>query len=290
VVITKEIVSFAFIGDDQQIDHIPLSEIDFVVDMKDHEIQAGLEATAVQGADDQYKLQIATKKDGYNSGRVYRFATSDRKEFEAIIAELKKLAEAARKRAEAHNLFRKIQFAVREQYEASHVQALMALMIMANFGATITEVQFVDSLANPDGSPTQLQVTLDRLNLFFTLLFTAELAVNAFSHWFFAFVRNPWSILDAFIVGMSVLSLIVTNQPTGIVRILRALRVIRLFGRINSLKKIISALTKSLLPVLHVFLIMFLIMGIFSVVAVSFFAASAPENFEVPSAYIYRLR
>ena len=27
-----------------------------------------------------------------------------------------------------------------------------------NFGATITEVQFVDSLANPDGSPTQLQV------------------------------------------------------------------------------------------------------------------------------------
>ena len=38
---------------------------------------------------------------------------------------------------------------------------------------------------------------------------------------FFAFVRNPWSILDAFIVGMSVLSLIVTNQvcmPTYIRR------------------------------------------------------------------------
>ena len=61
---------------------------------------------------------------------------------------------------------------------------------------------------------------------------------------------------------MSVMSLIVTNQPTGIVRILRALRVIRLFGRVKSLKKIISALTMALLPVLNVFLILFLLMGI----------------------------
>ena len=105
------------------------------------------------------------------------------------------------------------------------------------------------------------QDTLD-LNLFFTLLFTVELAVNAFSHWFQPFVQNPWSLLDTFIVAMSVMSLIVTNQPTGIVRILRALRVIRLFGRVKSLKKIISALTMALLPVMNVFLILFLLMGI----------------------------
>jgi hypothetical protein len=100
------------------------------------------------------------------------------------------------------------------------------------------------------------------MNLFFTLLFTAELAVNAFSHWFRPFIQNGWSLLDAFIVAMSLMSLIVTNQPTGIVRILRALRVIRLFGRVKSLKKIISALSLALAPVLNVFLILFLLMGI----------------------------
>ena len=129
MIITKDIVSFAFVGEDQQIDHIPLSEIDFVIEMKDQENQAGLEATAAQA--DQYKVQIATVEDGYNSGRVYYLATRDQEEFTALIARLTKLAKAARKRAEAHTLFRKIQLKVRKHYEAGPVQALMALMIMA---------------------------------------------------------------------------------------------------------------------------------------------------------------
>jgi hypothetical protein len=131
-----------------------------------------------------------------------------------------------------------------------------------NFGCTIAESQFIQNLQDEFGQPTEFARTLDQLNLFFTLLFTAELAVNAFSHWFHPFIQNSWSILDTFIVAMSLMSLIVTNQPTGIVRILRALRVIRLFGRVASLKKIISALTMALLPVLNVFLILFLLMGI----------------------------
>ena len=131
-----------------------------------------------------------------------------------------------------------------------------------NFGCTIAESQFVDNLQNEDGSPTTFAHNLDKMNLFFTLLFTAELAVNAFSHWFRPFIQNAWSLLDAFIVAMSLMSLIVTNQPTGIVRILRALRVIRLFGRVKSLKKIISALSLALAPVMNVFLILFLLMGI----------------------------
>ena len=129
MIITKDIVSFAFVGEDQQIDHIPLSEIDFVIEMKDQENQAGLEATAAQA--DQYKVQIATVEDGYNSGRVYRFAMRDREELEKMIERLKKFAKAAKKRAEARNLFRKIQLRVRKRYEAGPVQALMALMIMA---------------------------------------------------------------------------------------------------------------------------------------------------------------
>ena len=61
---------------------------------------------------------------------------------------------------------------------------------------------------------------------------------------------------------MSLLSIAVTNEPTGFVRVLRALRVIRLFGRFHSLRKIISAITLAIVPVLNVFVILFLLISI----------------------------
>ena len=70
--------------------------------------------------------------------------------------------------------------------------------------------------------------------------------------------RRSW--LDCFIVGMSLLS--VTNEPTGFVRVLRSLRVIRLFGRFHALRKIITAITLAIIPVLNVFLILFLLISI----------------------------
>ena len=38
-------------------------------------------------------------------------------------------------------------------------------------------------------------------------------------------------------VGMSLLSLVVTDESTGVVRVMRALRVLRIFGRLPSLRK-----------------------------------------------------
>ena len=49
---------------------------------------------------------------------------------------------------------------------------------------------------------TIAQETIDRLNTFFTILFTVELAVNALANWLRPFLRNAWNFLDAFIVGM----------------------------------------------------------------------------------------
>ena len=127
---------------------------------------------------------------------------------------------------------------------------------------TLFESQYIDSSAHQDGSKVALAILMERLNLFFTFLFTVELVINAYSHWFGAFVTNMWSILDTVVIVTSLASIMVASQPTSIVRILRALRVIRIFGRVKSLKKIVSALTMSLLPVLNVFLILFLLISI----------------------------
>ena len=65
-----------------------------------------------------------------------------------------------------------------------------------------------------------------------------------------------------FVVGMSLVSLVLTDEPTGIVRVMRALRVLRIFGRLKSLRKILSALALALVPVCQVFLILFILLCI----------------------------
>jgi hypothetical protein len=124
------------------------------------------------------------------------------------------------------------------------------------------DAEYAYEMTNEDGSPTTIATLLDQLNLLFTIVFTVELAINAFAHWFRPFFADVWSQLDAFVVAMSIVPLLVPDQNTGIVRILRAFRIVRLFRRVPSLRKIITALTMALLPVLNVFLILFLLMGI----------------------------
>ena len=53
-----------------------------------------------------------------------------------------------------------------------------------NFVCTVVEAQFASSLTLSNGTMTNLGTLLDRLNIAFTIVFSAELTVNAFSHWF----------------------------------------------------------------------------------------------------------
>ena len=136
----------------------------------------------------------------------------------------------------------------------------MTISCAQSFICTILESQYASELTNSDGSSTSFGAALDRANLFFTVIFTAELIVVAFSSWFLAFVSDPWCWLDMFVVGMSLVSLVLTNEPTGIARVMRALRVLRLFGRLKSLRKILSALALAIVPVCQVFLILFILL------------------------------
>ena len=149
---------------------------------------------------------------------------------------------------------------------------------MQSFICTILESQYASELTNPDGSSTGLGTVLDRLNLCFTIIFTAELVILAFANWFIPFVTDGWCWLDMFVVCMSLVSLVLTDEPTGIVRVMRALRVLRLFGRLKSLRKILSALALALVPVCQVFLILFILLCIGTLVT----ALAPPPNVPLP--------
>jgi hypothetical protein len=128
---------------------------------------------------------------------------------------------------------------------------------MQNFCASAAEAQLqIESLINPDGSATGMKRTLETLNLVTTFLFTVELIVNALSHSIREFTSNIWSIFDTVVVLMSLIALGPLNFP---ISMLRALRVVRLFGRLESSKKILAALSVSLIPMCNAFFIMLVV-------------------------------
>jgi hypothetical protein len=134
--------------------------------------------------------------------------------------------------------------------------------LLQNFLASIFEAQYGRKLVLQDGSSSQLGDMMDKLNLFFTAYFALELAVNVYAHWFALFAYNGWNHLDVFIVLMSLVDLGPMDIPNWFVQLMRAFRVIRLFGRIHALKKMIAAVTASLFPMMNAFIILMIVLSI----------------------------
>ena len=142
------------------------------------------------------------------------------------------------------------------------VRVRVCVYYMQNFVVNLLESQFVNQLSDGAGRQTALGRGMDAANDAFTAVFTAELLVNLFAHWLRPFLANPWSLLDAFIVLMSLVALGHANIPVTVLRLMRAFRVVRLFGRLHALRKIITALSASIVPMMNAFLILFIIASI----------------------------
>ena len=133
--ITKEVISFAFVKDEMEIDHIPLSEVEFVREMVDiGERRSSI--TKIQNMNAEctekgsaHTLQISTIKDGHNSGRAYYIQIESKEKMDTLLTFLQASSKAARKRLEAQNAFRKTQYRVRKLYESNYSQAFIALLI-----------------------------------------------------------------------------------------------------------------------------------------------------------------
>jgi hypothetical protein len=134
IIITKEIISFSFVDADTEIDFIPLDEVDFVKEMKD-DVDVNLlnvDHGDQDGSDTAlHAIQIATDREGHNSGRDYYIQVSSKDSYDRLSAYLRKSAKAAKKRAEAHTAFRRSQWRVRKVYESKPCQVFVALMISA---------------------------------------------------------------------------------------------------------------------------------------------------------------
>jgi hypothetical protein len=125
VIITKQKITFAFVGEESQIDYIPFAEIISIKEMSD--------ATGDVSDDERFShaMQIATRDDGHNSGRIYYLSTHSSEALKELMSDLSRKAEVARVHAEARTTFRKFQLQIRTRYESRMFQGLMALLIIA---------------------------------------------------------------------------------------------------------------------------------------------------------------
>ena len=121
----------AFAGKDDEIDRIPMEQIEFVKEFTDtiDESSKVLEATTKEDDGTWHMMQIATIPGGYNGGRSYYLRSNSSYTIENLITLLRKLSSKAREAADKSSLFWRIQRRVASVYEYDVVQSFIALLI-----------------------------------------------------------------------------------------------------------------------------------------------------------------
>lgn len=116
-------------------------------------------------------------------------------------------------------------------------------------------------------------------------IFTIEIALRIYVHRI-SFFKDPWSLFDFFVVGIS---LIPTSSGFEIVRVLRVLRLFRLITVVPQMRKIVSALISVIPGMLSVIALMTLFFYIFAIMATQLFSEKFPEWFGTLGESFYTL-
>lgn len=153
-------------------------------------------------------------------------------------------------------------------------QIAVAVFIILNFLMSAIKAQ------RQPTTKTELYA-FEILEIVFALIFAFELAVNMYGNWCRPFFISGWNWFDLIIVLISLFTLGLGSGIPGIntLRLFRAFRVIRLFKRIPSLKRIVEGVIQSIPGVGNAFIVLTLIMAIWSILGVEFYSAASPENF-----------
>lgn len=163
---------------------------------------------------------------------------------------------------------------VKVWYYMRVTQIAVAVFIILNFLMSAIKAQRQPS------TKTELYA-FEILEIVFALIFAFELAVNMYGNWCRPFFVSGWNWFDLIIVLISLFTLGLGSGIPGIntLRLFRAFRVIRLFKRIPSLKRIVEGVIQSIPGVGNAFIVLTLIMAIWSILGVEFYSGASPENF-----------
>ncbi|CAK0843456.1 unnamed protein product [Prorocentrum cordatum] len=211
-------------------------------------------------------------------------STSERLDRRQVIAD-------AAKRSQMQGVW-KYQVAVYDFYhdvgrKQSYVQVSVALLIFTNFICQVIQRQVDPAYTHSDDMSNKTTwVTIDTI---FNVLFLIELLINMYGSWMWPFLSQGWNLFDLFVVSIGVIDLLSLmfdfSYPPQLktLRLFRAFRVFRLFGRVESLRKILDTIWKAVPGVINAFILLLIVMSIYSVLAVDAFGGLYQEACALPN-------
>lgn len=151
-------------------------------------------------------------------------------------------------------------------YETPVIQIAVAGLIFGNFIISACQAQVLPT----EGSAAE--TVFLAFEIFFNTAFTIELIMNMYGKFFVPFWKDAWNWFDFGIVTISLMAMVMEDLPgVSVLRLFRAFRVFRLFKRIKSLRLIIEGVMASLPGVSNAFIVLGVIMSIWSIMGVNFF-------------------
>jgi len=233
-------------------------------------------------------IVIATIERGHNNGKTYihRVPASDAQAWLGAVTSAVNQAKASALKKElelqyGHSKYSMARAKSHIVYESERFQMLTAFFILCAFGLDICEAQ----LLPVKGSRTGFIFFI--LDAFLTFLFTLELTLNIFANsynGFEPFYAKGSNWFDFAIVSISVCNVIVTASggelPNAkLLRLMRLGRAVKLFKALKDLNRLITAVSKSVVPVCNAFFLLFIIAAIYAILGTNFFGDQAPEYF-----------
>ncbi|MGW0804475.1 ion transporter [Nonomuraea sp. NPDC002799] len=117
-----------------------------------------------------------------------------------------------------------------------------------------------------------LLTAIDHVALY---IFVAELLAKIYAERS-AFVRDPWNIFDAVIVGIA---LAPATGGLSVLRSLRILRALRLLSVVPSLRRVVSALLRAMPGMSSIVVLLSLVLYVAAVMSTKLYGQTAPERF-----------
>jgi len=162
----------------------------------------------------------------------------------------------------------------RDIYGSDTTQTIVSIIILLN--GILYIIQTGDWTDNCCVHNSDAQELVEYIDLGFLLLYTIELSLNVYSHFFWEFWRKTkWNWFDFLVI----LASWIPAKNLAVIRLLRTLRLVRLSGRLGSFAFIIKTLRKSMAGVATLLSLLVAITVIYAILGVGLFG-EVSDKFE----------
>lgn len=168
----------------------------------------------------------------------------------------------------------------------SKIKNFVELSLFQNFIITLIVINGITmGLETSKGFMASYGSLIELFNAFVISVFVIEILLRIFVYKL-DFFKDPWSLFDFFVVGIS---LIPSTGGLEILRVLRVLRLFRLITVIPQMRKIVSALASVIPGMLSIAAILVLFFYVFAIMATHLYGEKFPEWFGTLGESFYTL-